>query len=175
MVHKKTWDAMTHLLSLDPGLNSGVALGWYSPITPYQLLDRWQVHNGLPGFVQWWENERPDYDELVVEKFILSGSNDFTADLTPVEIEGALRVLLGDEYENVMWQPRQDKGLLCGYPTDAKTPDQRQRVRFDFLDRFGLYVPGEDNIDSMDAICHALVSLKRRKHMPTMRKYWRDN
>lgn len=165
---------MTHQLSADPGDNSGIAFGFYDAITPYQLLQRWQVHNGLEGFVQWWQNDRPEYDELVVEKFILSGSNDFTADLTPVEIEGALYVLLGDRYGDTIFQPRQDKGLLCGYPSDANTPDQRQRVRFDFLDRFGLYAEGEDNIDSNDAITHALVSLRRRKHLPTMRKYWRD-
>lgn len=165
---------MTHQLSIDPGANTGIALGFYNAITPYQLLQRWQVHNGLEGFVRWWQNDRPEYDELVVERFILSGSNDFTADLTPVEIEGALYVLLGGRYGDVIWQPRQDKGLLCGYPPDAGTPDQRQRVRFDFLDRFGLYAAGEDNIDSNDAITHALVSLKRRKHLPTMRKYWRD-
>lgn len=166
---------MTYLLSADPGKNSGVAFGYYDATTPYGLLKRWQIHNGLPGFVDWWRNERPDYDELVVEEFILSGANDFTADLAPVEIEGALYTLLSyDEYEDVIFQPRQDKGLLCGYPPDAKSPDQRQRVRFDFLDKFGLYVPGEENIDSNDAITHALVSLRKRKHMPTMRKYWRE-
>ena len=84
-------------------------------------------------------------------------------------------VLLEGQEIQPTWQLRTAKGELVGYPATAKTPAQRQRVRFDFLDRFGLYAEGEDNIDSNDAITHALVYLKARKHMPTMRKYWREN
>lgn len=162
---------MTRLLSIDPGKNTGIALGEYSDTEPYRLLQRWQVHGGTAGFKRWWRRERPEYDALVIEKFILA-ANEFTADLTPVLIEGVLDVLLEDETVQPVWQPRQAKGSLIGYPPSVKTKTQRQRFRFDFLDRFGLFAAGTDNDDSNDAITHSLVFLKSRQHIPTMRFYW---
>ena len=170
---------MTYLLSVDPGGNSGIALGYYDAITPYRLLERWQVHGGADGFRAWWyEGHVEQVDEIVCELFILDPGNQFTADLTPKLIEGAIPVLL-DWYEHrfgrripVTWQPRTDKAALTGYPKEAKTKAQRQRVRFDFLDRFGLFKPGTENDDSNDAITHALVYLKRRLHMPSILAMW---
>lgn len=159
---------MTHLLSIDPGQNTGISLGFYDALTPYQLLERWQVHDGLPGFIRWWERERPHFDELVCEKFIL-GDDEFRADLTPVLIEGALQTL---HRGAILWQPRTDKAGLTGYPASAKTKAQRQRVRFDFLEHFGMFRAGTENDDSNDTVVHALVSLKRRRHLPTLRAYW---
>lgn len=159
---------MTLLLSIDPGKNTGISLGFYDATTPYQLHERWQVHGGLRGFIRWWEQERPAFDELVCEKFILA-DNEFDADLTPVEIEGALQVL---HRGFILWQPRTDKAVLTGYPKSATTKAQRQRVRFDFLEHYGMFRAGTDNDDSNDAITHALVSLKRRRHLPTLRAYW---
>lgn len=166
---------MTYLLAIDPGKNTGIALGFYDDETPYELRERWQVHGGLDGFKHWWpRNEDHWYwADLVVEKFILDPSNQFTADLTPVHIEGALSVLLDrtERTHRVAWQPRTDKSLLTGYPAGA-TSAQKQRARFDFLKRFDLFEPGTDNDDSNDAITHALVYLKKQRHLPTLRKYW---
>lgn len=163
---------MTHLLSADPGQASGLALGYYDATTPYRLLERYQVLGGLDGFLRWWHSDRPDFDELVVEKFILDSRNEFVADLTPKEIEGALAALLWGSPIQPVYQPRTDKAALVGYPASAKTKAQRQRVRFDFLDRFGMFKPGTQNDDSNDAITHGLVYLKRRKHAPTLRAFW---
>lgn len=164
---------MTHLLSIDPGGNTGVALGFYDALTPYRLLQRWQVHGGLEGFAHWWESTVIEWDELVVERFILDPNNQFTADLTPKEIEGYLRGEMGpDDYALIIWQPRTDKAALTGYPASANTKAKRQRVRFDFLKRFGMFKPGTENDDSNDAIVHAIVSLKKRRHYPTMMAFW---
>lgn len=163
---------MTRLLSIDPGKNTGISLGFYNETTPYQLVERYQVHGGVAGFKRWWTHERPVYDELVVEKFVLARNN-FQADLTPVHIEGALCMALTDaEWRAVTWQMRTHKALLTGYPPEAKTKAQRQRVRFNFLAEFGLHAKGTDNDDSNDAITHSLVYLKQRKHMPTLRTFW---
>lgn len=170
---------MTHTLAVDPGKNTGIALGFYDSHTPYRLVKRWQVHGGLDGFHEWWDRapwwecgiERPD--ERVVERFVLDPNNEFTADLTPKEVEGYLRAVLPEaEYRAINWQLRTDKSLLTGYPKSAVTPAQKQRVRFDFLKRFDLFEPGTDNDDSNDAITHALVRLKRVRHLPTLRHYW---
>lgn len=164
---------MTLLLTIDPGKNSGIALGHYDDVTPYTLIERWQVHGGVDGFKRWWrEGHWKRADKLVVEKFILASDNEFTADLTPVAIEGALSVLLDESHLVAVWQPRSDKSRLVGYPKSAVTKKQRQRVRFDFLDRFGLFAAGSDNDDSHDAITHALVYLKGCGHLPTLMKYW---
>jgi hypothetical protein len=110
------------LLSLDPGRNSGAALGYYDDIEPYTLVDRWQIHGGVDGFKRWWrEGHWRSADYLVVEKFILASDNEFTADLTPVHIEGALSVLLDDSHLRPIWQPRTDKSRLVGYPKSAVT------------------------------------------------------
>jgi len=162
---------MTYLLSIDPGKNSGIALGYYDSLTPYRLLERWQVHGGLEGFLAWWDSTDVEFNEVVCERFVLA-NNEFTADITPKAIEGALVTLLRHEDVPIAWQPRGDKALLTGYPEKARTKAQRQRVRFDFLDRFGLFKPGTENDDSNDAITHALVYLKRRRHMPTLLAMW---
>lgn len=168
---------MTYIFSLDPGKNSGAALGYCDDNTEYRLIRRWQIHGGLEGFAGWCEGDGGQYirhvDERVVERFILSPDNEFTADLTPKEIEGYLRgVLTADEYAAITWQSRTLKALLTGYPKTATSKAKKQRVRFDFLKRFDLFEPGTDNDDSNDAIVHALVFLKKRRHLPTLRHYW---
>lgn len=161
---------MTRLLSIDPGKNTGIALGEFGA-TGYRLLERWQVHGGLHGFKRWWRTERPGFDVLVVERFILDPNNRFTADLTPVHIEGLIVGAIDDGMP-VTWQPRTDKAALTRYPADATTKAKRQRARFDFLKEHGLFAPGTDNDDSNDAITHALVYLKRIGHVPTLEQYW---
>lgn len=166
---------MSRLLSIDPGLNSGIALGYFDAITPYRLLDRWQVHDGVPGFLRWSDSFGwTEVDVLVVEKFILDPSNNFTADLTPVALEGVIQTVLHERGIDlpIAWQPRTDKAILTGYPKTAVKKVQRQRVRFNFLKRFGLFVPGTENDDSNDAVCHALIYLKKTGHYATAFRYW---
>lgn len=158
---------MTSILSVDPGLNTGVALGYYDATTPLQVLERWQIHRGLDGFIQWMQGGWMAPDEVVVEKFI--GNPEEVGDLSGVPIEGALAWQAALDGSTVLWHDRTDKGLLCGYPAEAATKAQRQRVRFDYLDRFGLFMPGTENDDGNDAVTHLIVSLRRRRHMPTLR------
>lgn len=165
---------MTYSLWIDPGLNTGVALGWYDALTPYQLLDRWQVHGGVDGFIDWWESTPLEeaVDEIGYEKFVLAEDNDFGADLSGVPIEGVIHLMARRERAQLLEQTRAAKGHLIGYPPEAITKAQRQRVRFDFLEEHGLFLPGTENDDTNDAITHALVSLRHRQHLPTMRRFW---
>lgn len=163
---------MTWLLSIDPGKNSGIALGYFDSLTPYQLHQRWQVHGGVVGLAHWWRDERPEYDVLVIEKFILDPTNEFTADLSAPECEGFLLVALEGEAVQPVWQLRSAKGDLTGYPKWATKKHQRQRIRFNFLERFGLFRAGTENDDSNDAITHGVVWLKRMEHLPQLRQMW---
>ncbi|MDL5351114.1 hypothetical protein [Microbacterium sp. zg-YB36] len=164
---------MTYMQITDPGWNTGVALAYYDAITPFQLVKRFQVHGGLNGFLAWLDTGGvgAPVDEYVVEKFIHDPNAD-AADLSGVPIEGVIAHLAHIEEVPVIWQTRSDKSGLIGYPESAKTKAQRQRVRFDFLERHGLFVPGTENDDTNDCATHGLVSLKRRKHMPTLNFYF---
>ena len=163
---------MTYLLSIDPGRSTGIALGFYDSITPYRLVGRWNVLGGVEGFIHWWGTTEILFDEIVAESFVLDPDNKFSADLTPVQIEGVLINLLWSSDLSIIWQPRTDKAGLKPYPRNCMTSTQRQRFRFDFLDQFGLFAAGAANDDSNDAITHGLVHLKRVKHMPTMLAFW---
>ena len=176
---------MTRILTIDPGGNTGIALGYFDAITPYQLLERWQVHGGVEGFIQWWRGEglkaHLTSEHIVVESFRLREENDFAADLTPVMIEGALKALLildRSWHPPIVFQPPSDKGRLIGYSKEAQVmagtrgKTRRQRERFDFLERFGLFKAGTENDDSNDAITHALVWLRKSKHAPTQNAFW---
>ncbi|MFT4258033.1 hypothetical protein [Microbacterium sp.] len=161
---------MTFQLSVDPGLNTGISLGFYDATTPYRLLGRWQVHNGLTGFIAWMDANAgtlTGVDEAVVERFVYEkGAN---ADISGVPIEGVVALWAHQSGATVLWHTRFDKAGLTGYPPEATTKAQRQRVRFDLLERFDMFAPGTENDDSNDAICHSLVNLKNRRHAPTLR------
>ena len=43
---------MTTLISIDPGMSSGVAVGTYSDTEPFQLTHVFQIEGGLGGFVK---------------------------------------------------------------------------------------------------------------------------
>lgn len=168
---------MTRSLWVDPGLMTGIALGYYDAVTPYQLLERWQIPRGIHGWIDWKHSVGLGLgvDELGYEKFILGQESDdnLAGDaLAGVPIEGSIHewgVLAGIP---VMIQDRTHKGGLVGYPPEARSKAQRQRVRFDWLKERGLFVPGTGHDDSNDAITHALVNLKQRNHLPTMRYFW---
>jgi hypothetical protein len=165
---------VTVVCSVDPGLNTGVVLGYYDPITPLQITARWQVHRGLAGFLDWIESgelRAGDVDEWIVERFIFDPGAQ-AVDLAGVPIEGVVAYLAGISGAPVIWHTRADKSGLVGYPESAKTKKQRQRVRFDFLQSCGMFAAGTENDDTNDAAAHALVSLKRRRHMPTLRAYF---
>ncbi|MBT2484841.1 MULTISPECIES: hypothetical protein [unclassified Microbacterium] len=164
---------MTFQLSADPGKNTGISLGYYDATTPYQLLQRWQVHHGLEGFLRWLDavvDELEHVDEIIVERFIANHDED--GDLSGVPIEGAIALWARQIGAVVIWQTRFDKGALTGYPDDAVTKAQRQRVRFDWLAEHGFAKAGTENDDTNDAITHGIVSLRKRKHMPTIRAFW---
>jgi hypothetical protein len=174
---------VTYLLSIDPGQNTGAAIGYYDAVTPYRLIGRYQIHGGVKGFVNAVQHGKFSLaDEMVVESFALLRKNKFVPDLTPIRIEGAIEtMMLAGTFlipDFVSWQQPSDKGGLIGYSKEAREMQgqsgitRRQRERFDFLDRFGLFKAGTENDDSNDAITHALVNLKRRGHAPTQDAFW---
>jgi hypothetical protein len=174
-------DKLTYVLSIDPGKSTGIALGVYGDAVPYTRTHYWQVEGGTQGFCKWYEEHdggmvdvidhlvtmfgedggkktrRVDF-EKVSEKFILNPANPYAADLTPVEIEGAL-IAYG---ESPSWHNRSDKNMV------------RDRV----LKDNGLWLTGsqvgcKDARDVNDATIHALVHMMRKRHMPTVQEYFK--
>ena len=174
-------DTLHYLLAIDPGLSTGITLGVYSDEVPYIRTHYWQVEGGTHAFCDWYEEHDggmvdvvdhlvtlfgPDGGgqtrhvdfEKVVEKFILNPANPYAADLTPVEIEGAL-IAFG---ENPHWQNRSDKSMV------------KDRVlRENDLWLTGKQVGCRDARDVNDATIHSLVHMMRKRHIPTIQHYFK--
>lgn len=137
------------LLSLDPGGTTGYAVMEYTS-EDVRLVESGQISDGLEGFIsEWREGQR--YDAIVCEDFILRPSVKFP-DLSPVYIIGALEVL-ARAYQ-ITYQPPSSKPMC----TDT------------VLKRLKMYQVGKPHAN--DAIRHAIIYLRKRKHMPTLLAGW---
>ena len=149
---------MPTLISIDPGKATGICIGHYDDETPF-AVDYAAILNFKETMSLLSDcNEMNGFrTEFVVESFTLSAGNKFTADLTGVEIIGAIKYLGWD----VTWQPRTLKALV---------PDK-------VLKDGGLWLTGRDvghmdARDALDAIIHSLAYLMRAHHVPTLKKYF---
>lgn len=187
---------MTYLLSIDPGLSSGLVLGEYTDDTPYKRLAYWQVAGGLSGFLEWYYEywslgepwllgipyERviaPDFElKVIAEKFVPLSGGGFSHTLkstTPLVIEGAM-IALGmiEDYapESAAWQ-RADKQYFCG----GKTKAEKRKLSKQFLKDHGLYLTGKDvgqpdAEDYCSSILHAFAYMRKIGHEPTLKHYF---
>jgi hypothetical protein len=152
---------MTHLEAYDPGLATGIASGYYDDVTPFTLLSA-RVVDPEWMYKDIWSWQHTAGVVRVMEGFRLRGSNNFTADLTGVELIGATKLMTrfhpGLE---LYWQMPTDKALV---------PDH-------ILKEHGLWQTGKmvdhvDGRDANDAIIHALAFLFKQRHAPTIDKYF---
>jgi hypothetical protein len=159
MVENKT---MTYLTTVDPGLSTGVAFGWFNKDNPYQLLETYQIEGGCQHFIKWWRKKfyYPLNSVMVVEKFVLSSGNEFVANLVGVPIEGFLMGLCDD----IVWQYRAQKSTV----SDQTLKDNGLWLR-------GKDVGCEDARDANDALLHALIYLRTIRHKPSMKQFYGGN
>jgi len=155
---------MTLLLSIDPGKAIGVSYGWYDETAPYRL----DYASVLSFYEMSYQIKKGKFvwgDELVVERFIPQSGGAFTLgedDVAAVEVIGLIKH--ANTASQVFWHTRADKGpagMMDGV-----------------LKEHGLWKTGSDvnwadGRDVNDSIIHALVNLRNRGHLPTMRKYLR--
>lgn len=166
---------MTKLVAVDPGGASGVAEGHYSDTEPLEFDNIYTIPEGVNGFseVYWNGFDRPEQmygDELVVETFV-NRSNEFLANLESVEVIGFIKGTTHN-WREPHWQQRTDKAALTGAGESASEVRNNN-----FLKRHGLWQTGKmvgwkDGRDANDAIIHALVYMKKIRHMPTLLKYF---
>lgn len=137
------------LLALDPGGTTGVAWFTLTDERPLELLEAGQWHGGLEGFIAAWSNiQAPDL--VVAESFVLDGRTQ-KPDVTPLRIEGALRVLAPCQV------------VLQRNVYKSHAPDE-------LLKRAGLWQKGKPHAN--DAIRHAIAWAKTKGHRPTMEWLW---
>lgn len=165
---------MTHLLSIDPGKSTGVALGTYSPTEPYRRIASFQPRGGPLGFADWWRHERPQYDEIVVEKFTVRQplKHDATQSLL---VEGWL---VGEEIIPPYPSPHyQEPAEMYFMALQSDTLAVKRKKAQTWLKRFGLWTTGKqfthtDGADVNSATLHAIVAMRRSDHRPTLHAYF---
>ena len=153
---------MTRVLAVDAGQSTGLAVVDFPDGHPPEVRHMVQFVVGVAASVTLIgtisSEERPDV--LIAEQFDLRPHNTFVADLTPVEINGALKYVFGD---SIVWQtPAQAKGL----------------VKDQVLKNLGMWPTGktvgqEDANDARDALRHAIhYGATVLKHQPTLQLGW---
>lgn len=141
-------------LVLDPGKVTGAAMVEWSDDDPLSVLWTQSIPSGCEGFVDWFkEFDHFSMDIVICELFEIDGT--ITGSWSP-RIEGALMALWNGE---IVWQRRDEKAALL--PTEP--------ARRAWFNRRGLRFKTSHELDS---VVHALVYLKRMKHMPTLMKWW---
>lgn len=138
------------LLSLDPGGTTGAALVSFDE-SQLELESAWQIPDGLTGFLSWQKTFDTRIDLIVCESFTLRPGV-HGANIEPTYIIGALTALYQGT-ELVMQEPKLKP--LCD--------DKR-------LKEMGLYRKALPH--GNDAIRHAIIYLRNKKHLPTLRKGW---
>lgn len=166
---------MPYLISFDPGVYTGVAIGRYDGNEPYELIECWQIPDGAEGLARedYFRSAIEPDDVLVSEKFTprnLAGMSHTQESVEPLRVEGVLVAL----FEEIHWQEPSAQNLVTG-----KTPAETKKLSDDFLRYHGLYqepstIEGRQKNDANSAIKHALAYLKGIGHKPTIDKYWRN-
>lgn len=192
---------LKHVLSIDPGKSSGLALGSYSDTQPYTLVKCWQVSGGPEGLHDWLERHRFDDDvagglsfarslgnwyagiemEVCYEKFTPLQNKGFAQTLdstTPLVCEGVLMSL-----GIVPWYPGgnpQRPNEMYRY--GGKDKKEKLKLARKFLKDHDMLPTGKtvgqkDAHDSISAILHGIAFLVKQKHGPTMKMIleWSNN
>lgn len=177
---------MTALLTIDPGRSSGAVLGAYSETEPWAPVAVWQVPNGAQGFIEWWGCAKktglfnPAELEVVAEKFVpypTPGHSPTLDSSYPLVVEGVLIALglMPDQYPHPAWQRSSEQ-----YPNGGRTKAEKKKLRQQWLKEHGLWQTGKDvgqadADDANSAIAHSLVAMRKKRHEPTLRRYWPED
>lgn len=186
---------------VDPGRSSGIAIGYYSETEPWELIKAAQVTGGADGLIRFLTHG-PIYiphrfagesayvsnanivggiawklTKFGAEKFVpypTPGHSPTLDSSYPLVVEGVLIALglMPDQYPHPAWQRSSEQ-----YPNGGRTKVEKKKLRQQWLKQHGLWQTGKDvgqpdADDANSAIAHALVAMRKRNHLPTIRKYW---
>lgn len=182
-----------YVLSIDPGVSTGIALLSFEEDNPAKLVEGWQFTGGVVSLDSWirdnyrgpswgWQFKsggRPYFPvRVITEKFTARNTRGFsytTASLEPLRGEGALIALgLMPDYSAAekRWRDPKLQYLVGG----KDLPDKKKRMHA-FLNDVGMRRTGKDFPDSptkdgaddfRSACAHGVAYISRElKHKPT--------
>lgn len=181
MDRRKAGDRLMHLLSIDTGWSTGIALLSVPDDAPAMLAGAWQFEGGVSALMDWHNGLPPVADETIVEKFTARATDGFsytTRSLEPLVCEG---FLIAHGYVPP-YQSAKTPGWVqppAQYFAGGKGKADKKKRQHAFLKATGeFYVTGKqfgtpNADDARSAIAHGLAYL-RETHAPTRAHYWRD-
>lgn len=156
---------MKKLLSIDPGMMSGVVIGQFDDDMPYIRLGWAEVPDGLEGIagtaMPW------DADVVVCERFRARhmARSYRQNELEPLRIEGFVRAMRGDTH--FRWPEQRGLGM-------GGVPAMHQAMKSNGLWLTGEAIPNHKDADDVNAAtAHALAWLASQGHEPTLEAYLR--
>lgn len=192
---------MAYILSIDPGVSSGIALLEYGDDLPATLVQAWQFPGGVQGLATWFDENtlgssfssdnttwdlsltngtslQSQYgDQIICERFTARATSGFsytTASLEPLECQGYLKGqgLMPFDMNNPCF--RDPKYMYFAGGKDKA--DKKKRMHA-WLREAGFYVVGKqlgtpDADDARSAIAHGIAFLREIKHLPTLKEYF---
>lgn len=188
------------LVSIDPGLSSGITVGTFSATEPWQLQETYQVEDGLKGLTRFLQltNDGADYFTLngvkhkymdtifVCEKFTPRPNPTGGIPLKSVEpllCEGYLvsqGVIPYYEHDTPNGGTNRWRAPINQYFAGGNSLGDRKKRANSFLKRHELYRTGKqvgckDAHDANSATLHSLGWLRTVKHLPTLNKYFKGH
>lgn len=171
-----------YILSIDPGLSSGIALGFASETEPYSLIKVWQFGGGAKALAEWiedWKNRRtlngplPDaINHTICEKFTPLQNAGFNLTLDSVEPlrgEGVLLALgVMPDHPDPTW--RRPANM---YKYGGKSLPEKKKRAYQFLKDNGMHLTGKtvgcpDAFDARSATLHGIAyAIDVLEHKPT--------
>lgn len=184
---------MKTLISIDPGMSTGVICGTYSDTEPFRVTHAFQIEGGVEGFLS---NTFSGYDPgygfeytticdvevddatVIAEKFTARGSANAgfsyrTDALEPLRVEGAI-LALGIK---PTWVSPQQQYFMGGESKAEKL--KNRNTWFKEHKDLGYYITGKDvgckdANDARSALAHCISYLRREKHKPTLDLFRRE-
>lgn len=166
-----------YLLSIDPGLSTGISLISYEENEAPKLERSEQFGGGVEALVSWIKDNHYDRNRLVTviaEKFTARNTKGFsytTASLEPLRCEGALIAL--DVMPDYSAKEKRWKDPALQYLVGGSSLSDKRKRQAKFLKDIGFYRTGKDfgtpdADDFRSSAAHGLNYLARElKHKPT--------
>jgi len=168
-----------YILSIDPGLSTGIALIKYNTSSPGTFVQGWQILGGAFALNSWlrnfsvswvYDDGEPVNDriEIIAEKFTARNTRGFsyrTEALEPLRCEGVLLAhhVLPD-YPDEHWRDPNQQYIFGG-----KDKASKKKAQHAWLKENGFYLTGKDlgtpdADDYRSAAAHAISYLMKKKH-----------
>jgi hypothetical protein len=164
-------------MAIDPGGTTGIAEGYYTDTQPLKFTSIYVATEGIKGFAKEWRNALDSVDDFVVETFV-PRANEFIANVDGVEVIGLIKGEMYMEEGNISvphswyFQARTEKAALLSAKESNSETANNAWLKGHGLWQTGKMVGWKDGRDANDAIIHALVHMKKIRHIPTLLHYW---